>query len=152
MTESQGQSTDKNSLLNNWRNRLDELIAVKSVDDLKSELVKLGGEIHSEIQKFDIHEHLSPQAKEKIKNLESAYTDVLKSLHRVQKQVDREFNKTLRVLKKTRKDAEKHISGMRKKVGTHKTKLEKVTRKMAGGLKKKRTKKAKVVRRTKKTK
>lgn len=138
------------SLLTNWRSRLDELFAVKSVDELKSELTKLASEVQEEIQKFDINSHLSPEAKEKLKSLETTYAEILKGLHKLQKQFDREFNKTLRVLNTTRKDAEKHISGLRAKVAKHRNDLEKATKKLRGTLKSK-AKKVKIIRKTKKS-
>ena len=67
------------SLLNNWKDRLEDLLKSKNLDDLKSELYKIGEELQQEINSFDINEHLSKDAKSRVKKLEKRYNDVLKS-------------------------------------------------------------------------
>lgn len=104
---------------NRWVARFEELLKVKNVDDLKMELGKLAAEIQTEIQKFDINAHLSPEAKSRLKTLESQYAKVMKAVQKAQKQFDREFNKSLRVLKRTRQDAEKHFLNIKTRITKH---------------------------------
>lgn len=142
---------------NRWLMRFEELLKVKNVDDLKTELGKLASEIQSEIQKFDINSHLSAEAKTRLKALESRYGQVMKAVHKAQKQFDREFNKSLRVLKRTRQDAEKHLQTIKTRITKHrgtivkassslKQKIEKTAKKATAAAKKtakKTTRKAK---------
>lgn len=125
------------SILHNWRERLEELLKAKNLDDLKSELSKIGSELQNEIHSFDINAHLSPEAKSKVKQLEKRYNEVLKSIHKAQKQFDREFNKTLRTLKSTQKDAEKRLSTIKKKVNSQKDQLLKKSKKVQKKISKK---------------
>jgi len=126
----------------NWKEKFEELLKAKNIDELKSELGKLAGDLQKEIRSFDLQDHLSPTAKEKVKALEKSYADVLKQLHRVQKQFDREFNKTLRLVKKTRTDAEKTIETFKKKFGQKTAKIKKVVKSTAKKAKKKTQRKA----------
>lgn len=132
--------------LSNWKERFEELLKVKNLEELKSELTKLAGEIQTEIQNFDIHAHLSPTASGKIKNLESHYNEVMKAIRKTQKQFDREFNKNLRTLKKTRAEAEKRLKMLRAKVDDQKSKVLKLSKNLRAKMKRKKAK----VRKTKK--
>jgi hypothetical protein len=111
-----------------WKDRFEEILKVKNIEDLKAELTKLAGELQKEIQSFHIEDHLSSSQRERVKLAEQKYKDVVRSLHRVQKQFDREFNKTLRLVKKTRVDAEKKLSSFRKKFSAQKTKITKAVK------------------------
>lgn len=112
-------STETHFEENRWVTRLEELLKVKNLDELKTELTKVATEIQAEIQGFDINEHLSPEAKSRLKKLEQRYNEVIRGVHKAQKQFDREFNKSLRVLKRTRQDAEKQIQILKTKVTKH---------------------------------
>ncbi len=121
---------------NRWVARFEELLKVKNFAELKSELQKIATDVQTEIQNFDLNSHLSPSAKTRLKKLEQRYSDVMKLVARAQKQFDREFNKSLRVLKKTRSDAEKHLRDIRVKIVKHRGSLaqasKKITAKWAG--------------------
>ncbi len=117
----------KNGLRHNWRDRFEELLKVKNIDDLKSELTKIGSDLQDEIKNFDLQEHLSPTAKDKLKTLETRYADVLKTLKKAQKQFDRDFSKSIQTLKKTSKDAEKRLLVLRSKVDVHRKKVVKAS-------------------------
>lgn len=132
----------------NWKERFEELLKVKNLEELKAELTKLAGEIQTEIQNFDIHAHLSPTASVKIKNLESHYNDVMKAIKKTQKQFDREFAKNLRALKKTRTEAEKKLKSLRAKVNAQKENVLKQAKSLTAKMKRKTAK----VRKTKKKK
>jgi hypothetical protein len=121
---------------NRWAARLEELLNVKNIDDLKSELGKLASEIQTEIQKFDINAHLSPEAKTRLKALEGRYAKVMKAIHKAQKQFDREFNKSLRVLKRTRQDAEKQFENIRTRITKHRSTIVKASSDLTKKIKK----------------
>lgn len=116
------------SIMDNWKERFEELLKSKNIDDVKAELTKLATDLQKEIQSFDINSHLSASNKDRVKSVEKSYTEVVRSLHKVQKQFDREFNKTLRLVTKTRTDAEKRLSAFKKQFGQKKAKLTKVVK------------------------
>jgi hypothetical protein len=134
--ENPSTSAPKNSMTN-WKERFEELLKVKNLDDLKGELTKLAGELQSEISNFDIHAHLSPTASGKIKNLETHYNDAMKAIRKTQKQFDREFNKNLRTLKKTKAEAEKRFRILRAKVDDQKSKVIKISKNLSTKMKRK---------------
>ena len=74
-----------------------ELSQWSDLKHLKKEAQKLS----QEIANFDIHSHLNPNARQKIKRLEKRYKELMKSIAQAQKQFDRDFNRTLRYLTKT---------------------------------------------------
>jgi DNA repair exonuclease SbcCD ATPase subunit len=145
-TETTAGDTASKQNLSNWKERFEELLKVKNLDDLKGELTKLAGELQTEIQTFDIHAHLSPTASGKIKNLETHYNDAMKAIRKTQKQFDREFNKNLRALKKTRSEAQKRFKTLRAKVDDQKSKVLKISKNLRTKMKPKTAK----VRKTKK--
>ena len=112
---------------NRWVARFEELLKVKNLEDLKGELAKLASEIQAEIAKFDLNAHLSPEAKTRLKTLETRYSFVIRSVQKAQKQFDREFNKSLRVLKRTRQDAEKHLKNIKAKITQHRSTIVKAS-------------------------
>ena len=130
-----------------WVARFEELLKVKNFAELKSELQKIAADVQTEIQSFDLNAHLSPTAKARLKKLEQRYNDVMKLVARAQKQFDREFNKSLRVLKKTRQDAEKHLHDIRSKIVKHRGSLMQASRKFSAKWKRKKSpaKKSRVV-------
>lgn len=122
---------------NRWITRFEDLLKVKNIDDLKMELGKLASEIQNEIQNFDINSHLSPEAKIRLKTLEARYAKVMRVVHKAQKQFDREFDKSLRVLKRTRQDAEKHLLNIKTRITKHRSTLMKASVKASNTLKQK---------------
>jgi predicted secreted protein len=114
-TEKQNEKNDENR----WMTRFEDLLKVKNVDELKNELGRLASEIQSEIQTFDLNAHLSPEAKSRLKMLEQRYANIMRAIQKAQKQFDREFNKSLRVLKRTRQDAEKRLNSIKASIGKH---------------------------------
>ncbi len=128
---------------NRWLMRFEDLLKVKNVDDLKTELGRLAGDVQSEIQNFDLNSHLSPEAKTRLKSLESRYGQVMKAVHKAQKQFDREFNKSLRVLKATRQDAEKHLRTIKTRITKHRGTIVKASSNLKSNLKMKIKKTAK---------
>ncbi len=125
------------SLIHNWRDRFEELLKVKNVDDLKTELTRLGQDLQEEIKQFDLQEYLSPTAKDRLKNLEARYSEAMKAVQKAQKQFDRDFSKSLRTLKKTRQDAEKKLSSIRSQVEVQRKKVLKASSKLRGKIVKK---------------
>lgn len=143
VTETDSQSsTDNNaskaeSILHNWRERLEELLKAKNLDDLKSEFRKIGGEVQAEIQSFDLNAHLSPTAKARMKQLEKRYNEVLKTVQKAQKQFDREYNTAIKTMRTAQKDAEKRLEQMKKKLSQQKKEFVKAAGKISKNLKKK---------------
>lgn len=125
---------------NRWVARLEEILQVKNVDELKAELTKLAGEVQTEIQNFDIKDHLSPEAKSRLKDLEKRYNEVVRAVHKAQKEFDREFNKSLRTLKSTRQEAEKQLNAIKSKITKHQTTIVKASRNLGAKIKKKTSK------------
>jgi hypothetical protein len=134
-TETSAKSSS--SLIHNWRDRFEELLKVKNVDDLKGELTRLGADLQEEIKQFDLQEYLSPTAKDRLKNLETRYADVMKAVAKAQKQFDREFSKSMKTLKKTRADAEKRLSTIRSQVQVQRKRVLKASDKLRSKLVKK---------------
>jgi hypothetical protein len=112
---------------NRWVSRLEELLKVKNVEDLKSELVKLASDIQKEIQSFDLNAHLSPEAKTRLKGLESRYNEVIRAIQKVQKQFDKEIAKSVKVLKRTRDDAETQIKKIKARITKHRSTIVKAS-------------------------
>jgi hypothetical protein len=67
-------------------------------ETLKTEVQR----ISVELKKFDYQKVLSPAAQQKVKAFEKRYSEVVKQLHKVQRQADREFNRLLRQVKDQR--------------------------------------------------
>lgn len=99
-----------------WKKIRTELQRLADVDKLKTEVTRIG----NEIKNFDFHSVLSPSAAAKVKNFEKRYSELMRTLHQAQRQVDREFNKVLRQIKV-------HRSDVNKVVAQQKTKLEKAS-------------------------
>ncbi len=92
----------------------EKLRQLTDLDRLKAELGKMTGEIKN----FDLNIHLAPQARSRLKTLEKRFHEVRKRLVLVQKQVDGEVNKFIKVL---RRDAGERLRSVglagRKKTG-----------------------------------
>lgn len=100
----------------NWKKIRTELQRLADVEEIKSEVTRIG----KEIRKFDFHSVLSPAAAQKVKKFEKRYTELMRTLHQAQRQMDREFNRVLRQIKTHRSDVTKVVSDQKEK-------LEKVT-------------------------
>ncbi|MCM2281966.1 MAG: hypothetical protein NDI61_08990 [Bdellovibrionaceae bacterium] len=72
-----------------------ELQRLTDLDYLKKEL----GQIKADIKKFDIRIKMSPQAKSRLKQLESRFHDIRNKMTALQKQVDSEVNKLIQTLR-----------------------------------------------------
>ncbi|MBX3022849.1 MAG: hypothetical protein KF799_14335 [Bdellovibrionales bacterium] len=100
----------------NWQRIRSELQRLSDVEQLKSEVQRIG----SEIRKFDFHTVLSPSAQQKVKTFEKRYAELMRTIHQAQRQMDREFNRILRQIKLHRTDVSKVV-------GQQKEKLEKIS-------------------------
>lgn len=123
----------------NWAKLKAELNKLADLEKLKAEVHRIG----QEILKFDVHIHLSPTAKEKLKDFETKYQEISKTISKTQRQVDREFSRVMRNLKETRTKAEKNFSVVKTAAQRQKKQLEKASvqlrervLKMAGQMKK----------------
>jgi hypothetical protein len=99
-----------------WQKIRNELQRLSDVDELRSEVQR----ISKEIRKFDFHSVLSPTAQAKVKMFEKRYAVLMRSLHKAQRQVDRELNRVVRNLHTHRSDVSTAFN-------QQKQKLEKIT-------------------------
>ena len=90
----------------------EEIQKLSNLEYVKSELKRLT----EEIRQFDVQKRLSPTARKRLRGLESRYENWMRSLSKAQKQLDREFSKALRNIKKTHTQVQKRIDIMRHSV------------------------------------
>lgn len=102
-----------------------ELAKLTDVELLKKELHR----ISSEVRNYDVQANLSPKAKSRIKSLEKRFTDVLKKVTVVQKQVDVEINKIVHTLRVAKTEAEKKLKSVSIGKSTSKKSAKKTTKK-----------------------
>lgn len=116
--------TDLNSLKK-------ELSRLTDIKYLKKELSRIAGDVRKEVKKFDVHVHLTPQAKARLEQLETRFNEVLKTLRDLQKQVDSNLDRFVKVVRK-RGNAMRAARTTGKKAGTRKKTARKTSRKTAG--------------------
>jgi hypothetical protein len=107
-----------------------ELGRLTDVNYIKKELNRVAGEI----KRFDVHMHLTPQAKERLENLEERFARALKSLQDLQRQVDSSLEHFIKNVRKTRlarsaKRAAGKASASSSTTGRKKTARKTVTKK-----------------------
>lgn len=107
----------------NWNNIKKELNKFTDVERLQTEVDK----IKSEIKKFDVNTVLSESNQERLKQLEGKYANLMKSIHRAQRQFDLEFNKLLRRFKTTQAEAKKTLKNVRGLAEEQKVKFDKAS-------------------------
>jgi len=112
--------TDFKAMTDEIKSELQRLTDLKF---LKTELNRIG----TEISKFNLNLKLPPAAKSRLRQLERQLRDLRKRMTSLQKQVDREVNKFVKVLRKTRTQTEARL----KKVGISRGTRRKATRKRA---------------------
>lgn len=105
-----------------------ELSRLTDIKYLKKELNRIAGEV----KKFDVHRHLSPQARERLEALEERFRDLLKTLQDLQKQVDANLERLLETMRSFRGN-----TGRKKKAKRTTKKTAKKTTKKAASTKKK---------------
>lgn len=108
----------------NWNKIKKELNKFTDVDRLQSEVNK----IKSEIKKFDVNTVLSSSNQVRLKQLEGKYANLMKSIHRAQRQFDLEFNKVLRRFKTTQTEAKKTFKNVRGLAEEQKVKFDKAAK------------------------
>jgi hypothetical protein len=79
----------------NWTKLRAELNKLSDVGKLRQDLQRIA----SDLRKFDFHTVLTPQALERVKTFEKKYSDLIKTVHQAQRQVDREMTKIIRHVK-----------------------------------------------------
>jgi hypothetical protein len=114
----------------NWKKIRGEFQRLADVEKLKTEVSRIG----TEIRKFDFHSVLSPAAATKVKTFEKRYTELMRTIHQAQRQMDREFNRILRQIKVHRSDVNKVVAQQKDKLEKASTVLKKrfTTKKTAG--------------------
>ncbi len=94
----------------NWKKIRNEFQRLTDVDKLKVEVTRIG----KELRKFDFHTVLSPAAQAKVKKFEKRYTELMRTIHQAQRQMDREFNRILRQINVHRSDVSKVVAEQKK--------------------------------------
>jgi hypothetical protein len=105
----------------NWKKIRGEFQRLADVEKLKTEVHRIG----SEIRKFNFHSVLSPSAATKVKNFEKRYSELMRTIHQAQRQMDREFNRILRQIKVHRSDVNKVVAQQKNKLEKASTVLKK---------------------------
>jgi predicted RNase H-like nuclease (RuvC/YqgF family) len=109
-----------------------DLSKLADVEFLKKELVRMT----EEIKGFDMHLHMSPQAKRRLRTLESRFHQLKTKIMALQKQVDSEVNKIASILRRSAKDATATLRSVTsKRKATKKTSSKKASTKKAGAKK-----------------
>jgi hypothetical protein len=113
----------------NWKKIRNEFQRLADVEQLKGEVARIG----TEIRNFDYHSVLSPNAQTKVKKFEKRYTDLMRTLHQAQRQMDREFSKLLRQIKVQRSDVNRVVAQQKGKLEKTAMVLKKRFTKKAAG-------------------
>jgi hypothetical protein len=114
-----------------------EIRKLSDLNYVKGEIRKIANEVRG----LDLQTKLSPSAQRRLKDLETRYAVWLQSVSKAQKQLDREFNRALRTLKKTKTDVLKNIDTAKKTASAQQKKISTASAKLKANLKKKVTKK-----------
>lgn len=96
----------------NWKKIKTDLNRYANVDQLKTDVQRIGGEIRN----FDYQKVLTPSAQQRVKAFEKRYNTMMRTLHQAQRQIDREFNRLLRQVNIQRKDVNKLVAEQRDKL------------------------------------
>jgi len=80
-----------------------ELGRFADVDYLKKELNRVA----TEIKNFDFQSHLTPQAQKRLKTLEVRFNEILKAITTIEKRVEGNFTKFMRVVRSKTSEAKK---------------------------------------------
>ena len=123
----------------NWDKIKSTLLRLKDIDELKKEVAYLA----REIQKFDLESQLSPGTKRHLKDVEAKCQQLSKIIAKTQKQFDREFNKSLRKIRRARDEAGKTIKKLKQKAERQKDELKKASAQLQKKLNQRKRKKTK---------
>ena len=99
----------------------EELLKLNSVDKITAEVVRLA----NEVRKVDIQSKLSPKNRSRVKQLETRYNEVLKTINKMQGQFDKEIASVIGFFQKSKSEAKGHFETVKKKATTHKQKFSK---------------------------
>jgi hypothetical protein len=118
----------------NWKKIRQEFTRLADVDKLKSEVQRIGQEIRG----FNFQAVLSPSAQDKVKHFEKRYSELMKTIHQAQRQMDREFVKIIGQIKGHRVDVNKAVAQQKEKLEKVSADLQKrFTKSAAAGTAKK---------------
>ena len=110
----------------NWNKILDEIQGMANVDKLRKELKG----ISAEIRNFDLHLKLNPATQKRLKDLEKRYENLMGSISKAQRQVDLEINRAYKQVQSAKTDLMKSLNKVKKKAKKHKKKIKKVSTKL----------------------
>lgn len=111
----------------NWQKIRNEFSRITDVESLKTEVQK----IRKELSKFDLNSVLSPAAAQKVKSFEKRYSNLMRTVHQAQRQVDREFNRILREVKVRRADVNRVVADQKSRIEKASNELRKYWAKSA---------------------
>ena len=107
----------------NWNQIHKDIRKYADLEKLKKELEWL----KAEIRNLNLRAFLSPAAEKRLKDLEKKYAEVLRTVHRAQRQLDREVARFMRKFKTTRVEAEKKFDSLYDLAMTQKAWIEKTS-------------------------
>ena len=93
-----------------WAGMAQQLLNVRTFIDLKKELTDVG----NQLKKIDVTASLSPSAQKKLTQLYQRYKQVITQLAQTQKTFDRDFDRVLRKLQASKKEATKRLQSIKK--------------------------------------
>lgn len=131
---------------NYWEKVKSTLHRLKDIEELKKEVASLA----REIQTFDVESRLGPGAKKRLKEMEGKCQQLSKTISKAQKQFDREFNKSLRRVRKARQEVGKKITTLKKRAEQQMSDLTKASTLLQETLNKKKKAKKKKTKTVKK--
>ncbi len=96
----------------NWQKVRSEFQRLANVEQLKNEVARLS----QEVRKFDINSVLSPSAKSKVKLFEKKYSELLRTVHQTQRQMDRELARFVREVSSQKTELSKTLKQQRSRL------------------------------------
>ena len=93
-----------------WAGMAQQLLNVRTFIDLKQELAEVG----NQLKKIDVTASMSPAAQKRLTELDRRYKQVIEGLARTQKTFDRDFDRVLRKLQASKKEATKRLNSIKK--------------------------------------
>ncbi len=106
-----------------------ELLKYNTIDAVKTEVTRLA----NDFRKVDLQSKLSDRNKERVRKIETRYNEVVKTIAKIQKQLDKEISQVISLFQKSRTEAKQKFSDVKKRAESHK---ETISKKIKTSLKK----------------
>ncbi|OQW48468.1 MAG: hypothetical protein A4S09_04625 [Proteobacteria bacterium SG_bin7] len=98
-----------------------ELLKYNSIDAVKTEVTRLA----NDFRKVDLQSKLSERNKERVRKIETRYNEVVKTIAKIQKQLDKEISQVISLFQKSRTEAKQKFSDVKKRAESHKENISK---------------------------